>query len=147
MTEATKAEAQEVDLRGKRILVVDDEDPVRDVFGRIFTRQGSVVFSAKSGEEALEIFQREKANGGFELVVTDKDMDRIVDGVKKKGMSGIELSRELIKEGFSAPIILASGALMEEAQNEALRAGVKAVMAKPFPLSDLVAKAKQVLSK
>ena len=138
MTEATNAETKEVNLSGKRILVVDDEDVVRDLFGRIFERQGSVVFTAKNGEEALELFEREKVNGGFALVVTDKDMG---------GINGIELSRRLIKEGFLAPIILASGALMEDAQNEALRAGVKAVMVKPFLPQELVAKAKEVLSR
>lgn len=141
MIEANRTEEQEVNLSGKRILVVDDDDTVRGLVERIFTRQGSAVFAARSGEEALVRYQEEGSKGGFDLVVTDKDMG---------GISGIELSRRLIKKGLLAPIILASGGLTEKTRDEARKAGVSAVLEKPFlpsPITVLVSTAKQVLSK
>jgi len=44
----------------KRILVVDDEKQIRDMYSQAFTRAGYEVTTAESAEDALEIFKKEQ---------------------------------------------------------------------------------------
>mgnify|MGYP005833813519 CR=1 FL=1 len=54
---------------GKRILLVDDEEYVRDLGKRTLERAGYTVITASSGEEALKIYAREQSDIG--LIVLD----------------------------------------------------------------------------
>ena len=81
-----------------RILLVDDEDAVRDVFFQTLQRAGHSVVSASSGDEAYEILKRDK---DFELLVTDLVMP---GGLQGDGLA--KVSRDLIQD---LPVILISG--------------------------------------
>lgn len=66
----------------KRVLIVDDEKPIRDAFTRILRKDGWEVRSAESGEEALEVM----AKNPFMILFLDMNLP---------GMSGIELNRRI----------------------------------------------------
>ncbi|MDA8123604.1 MAG: response regulator, partial [Deltaproteobacteria bacterium] len=74
----------------RKILVVDDERSIRDLFESAFTEAGYEVYLAENGEAALEIFTQQE----IELVFLD---------LKLFGMNGIELCRKMRK---SRPIAI-----------------------------------------
>ena len=57
-------------IRGKRILLVDDESGVREAFRRMLEIDGHIVAEADNGAEALDLFTK----GQFDLVTTDFEM-------------------------------------------------------------------------
>ncbi|MBN2810146.1 MAG: response regulator [Deltaproteobacteria bacterium] len=66
----------------KRVLIVDDEKEIRDLFRRVLESAGYEVETAASGEEALEIIEKKK----FPLLLFDLNMP---------GMDGIELCKRV----------------------------------------------------
>lgn len=79
-----------------RILFVDDEDNVRLLYKTTFEKEGYDVVLAKSGEEALDILEK------------DKDIDLIVLDIKMKGMSGLDTLQRIVKEERKIPVILST---------------------------------------
>jgi len=65
-----------------KILLVDDDAFLRDMYATKFTQEGDDVSTARDGNEALTIFKQEK----FDVVIMDMVMP---------GMSGLELLREI----------------------------------------------------
>ncbi|MFO1501145.1 MAG: response regulator [Verrucomicrobiota bacterium] len=110
----------------KRVLVVDDEQAVRDLTQALLQRLGYSVAAAGSGVEALRLVDLER----FDLVVTDLFMPE---------MSGGELAREIRKRDEQLPIVLITGARDAE-----VPPGFMAVVYKPFTLSDLQLVTKRV---
>jgi len=74
-------------VKEKNILVVDDEETVRESLAAILEREGYRVFQAESGEEGLRVL---KETPGIQLVISDHNMP---------GMSGIELLK-LVRERY-----------------------------------------------
>ena len=102
-----------------RILIVDDEETVRNVLSQVLEADGFEVKEAASGEEALEFLKKEP----FSLVITDIAMPR---------MTGIELL-EKIKQLYPATevIIISSHASLDTAIT-AIRHGAYDYLFKPF---------------
>lgn len=78
-----KPEQEEAD--GPRILLVEDEDPVRDVITRLLRRLGYRVVSAASAEDAIEIME------------DGEEVDLVLTDVVMPGLTGIEMA-EVLKE-------------------------------------------------
>ena len=108
-----------------RVLVIDDEDYIRDLYRDVLEARGMTVFSAPSGEEALRVFQ----------TLTHKP-DIIIMDHRMPGKDGIETTRELLRLDPSVPIIFSSAD--ETVRDQALEAGAVSFWAKPFPVSMLV---------
>ena len=102
-----------------RLLVVDDEDFVRDLICDILEGEGCSVSLAASGSEALSLFQRME----FDAVFTDIGMP---------GMSGWELAREIRELNKKIPIAVITGWGEAVGSHEQKAAGVDWVIAKPF---------------
>jgi CheY-like chemotaxis protein len=102
----------------QRILVVDDEDEVREILAETLQDLGYVVMTAASGEEALPILG---GDHGFDLVISD---------VRMPGMSGLELAEEIRRRWPSVKLVLISGYFLPQATPER-------VLKKPFHMKDL----------
>jgi len=102
-----------------RLLVVDDEDFVRDLLGEILEGEHCDVYLAASGSEALSVFREMEFDGVF----TDVGMP---------GMSGWELAREIRQINTRIPIAVITGWGEAVGSNEQKAAGVNWVIAKPF---------------
>ena len=74
-------------VKEKNILVVDDEETVRESLAAILEREGYRVFQAESGDEGLRVL---KETPGIQLVISDQNMP---------GMSGIEILK-LVRERY-----------------------------------------------
>jgi signal transduction histidine kinase/ActR/RegA family two-component response regulator len=102
-----------------KLLVVDDEDFVRDLLSEILEGEHCEVVLAESGGEALSIFREME----FDAVFTDVGMP---------GMSGWELAREIRQLNQRIPIAVITGWGEAVGSNEQKAAGVNWVVAKPF---------------
>jgi signal transduction histidine kinase/ActR/RegA family two-component response regulator len=102
-----------------RLLVVDDEEFVRELLRDILNGEQCEVCLAESGSEALSLFKE----GEFDGVFTDVGMP---------GMSGWELAREIRRINKRIPIAVITGWGEAVGSHEQKEAGVDWVVAKPF---------------
>ncbi len=123
------------DLTGTgRVLLVEDEDIVRQFAVRALKRQGYEVLEAGSGVEALEVMRQQ--DGKVDIVVSDVVMPE---------MDGPTLLKELRKKNPDLKIIFVSG-YPNEAFQEALGQEKFGFLPKPFSLPALAAKVKEELA-
>lgn len=95
-----------------RILVVDDQDDVREVLTLLLLRAGGwEVEEATSGDEALDAFRRQPADA----VILDQRMP---------GLTGTEVARRLRGDAFHGPIVLFSAYLDDRVRAEADQLGL-----------------------
>jgi nitrogen-specific signal transduction histidine kinase/CheY-like chemotaxis protein len=117
---ATTCDVSVNDERAKpRLLIVDDEDFVRDLLQDMLEGEDCDVRLAASGSEALAMFRELQ----FDAVCTDVGMP---------GMSGWELAREIRHLNQQIPIAVITGWGEAVGSNEQKAAGVDWVIAKPF---------------
>ncbi len=109
-----------------RVLVVDDEEVVREVLQEALEHEGCEVISAESGEEALKLYDENK--GQIDLVFTDIGLSE---------MSGWELVTAIRKRSETIPLAIVSG--WAEAISWDTRNAAKAdwVISKPFDIGKI----------
>lgn len=122
---AVSAERSSHERPQTRLLVVDDEDFVRELLRDILESERCEVFLAQSGTEALSLFAQMEFDGVF----TDVGMP---------GMSGWELAREIRQSNTRIPIAVITGWGEAVGSNEQKAAGVNWVVAKPFTADRIV---------
>jgi DNA-binding response OmpR family regulator len=120
-------------LKGK-ILVVDDESSVRDLFDSVFTEAGYEVIPAEGGKEAL-------------AVLKIHDIDVIFLDLKLFGMNGIDLCRQIRKTKPISMIYAMTGwaALFEI--DECREAGFDDYFEKPLNMDMLVSLVDQAFAR
>jgi two-component system cell cycle sensor histidine kinase/response regulator CckA len=108
-----------------RILVMDDEEALRNLLAEILQRLGYEVECAREGAEAIELYQKAKASGlNFDVVL----VDLTVPG----GMGGKELASRLRKIDDSVRLIVSSGYYHTPIMSEYRRYGFDDVISKPW---------------
>jgi PAS domain S-box-containing protein len=138
--EATgKIEAKKDDFTGReRILLVEDEESVRDFAAETLTDLGYEVFEAKNGKKALELIQEKKMDLKVDLLLTDLVMPE---------MNGRELAGKLKGMFPEIGILYASGYTYNQLiHNGALEEGVQLIH-KPYSVRLLAEKVREVLDK
>jgi DNA-binding response OmpR family regulator len=115
-----------------RILVVEDEAPVRSFLERGLREQGYVVESTGNGDDALE---RARA-GRYDVVILD---------VMLPGRDGLEVVRALREVGDATPVILLTARDAVEDLVAGLDAGASDYIAKPFAFAELLARLRALL--
>jgi len=114
-----------------RILVVDDEKPLRDFIGRNLAARGFTILYAANGLEALAIFNTES-------------LDLIIMDVMMPHMDGLETSRR-IRQSSTVPIIILTALDEESDKVAALDIGADDYLTKPFGVDELLARVRAVL--
>ena len=114
-----------------RILVVDDEEYVRDLLRDILEKEGCEAVVAEGGHQALSLFE----NGNFDAVFTDVGMP---------DMNGWELSRAVRKRNRNIPVAVITGWGEAVGSHERQAARVDWVVAKPFDTPQIVEMAHEV---
>jgi signal transduction histidine kinase len=119
-------------FRAARILLVDDDDLVRETYEEALTMGGHEVFAASSGRRALSMFDKHHPD----LVITDLSM---------AGMTGLELAAQLKGRDASVSVVLLSGWAIQQEQDDVREAGVDAVLLKPCLVEDLLEAVQQTM--
>ncbi len=118
------------------ILVVDDEVDLVRVYELALTRLGYQVTSCFNGTEALNVFRNDPNR--YDLVFTDQVMP---------GLTGIQLSQELLNIRQDVPIILASGYSDSILEHDAEGYGLCELFLKPIKLRNLVSTIQKILAR
>jgi PAS domain S-box-containing protein len=134
VAEATREDAI---LRGSgTVLLVDDEDGIRMVAGRILQQLGYQILTAASGIQALEIYRRERDR--IDLVILDMLMP---------GMGGAETFQELKGIEPGVRVLLSSGYSLDGEAQQAMAAGARGFIQKPYRLAGLSHKVAEILGR
>ncbi|HEB50908.1 MAG TPA: response regulator [Desulfobulbus sp.] len=111
----------------RRVLIMDDDEMMRMISGKMFETFGCEVEVAENGETALELYHGADADGrGFNLVLLDLRID--------SGMNGTEVARELKALAPDLPLVAISGDFADEVMVNYTEYGFSAAVAKPFSL-------------
>ena len=119
---------------GRRVLVMDDEDSVREVVGDILTSYGYVVDFARDGEETLSLYH----DNTYDVII----LDLTIPG----GMGGKETMRELLVIDPHVKVIVSSGYSSDPIMSDFKQYGFKDVIAKPYRIEDLDEVIKRVIA-
>ena len=118
-----------VAFRG-RLLVMDDEDAVREVATEMLGALGCEVECAADGARAVELYRwAREGDRPFDAVL----MDLTVPG----GMGGREAARELLALDPKAKIVASSGYSTDPVMADPLRHGFRTTIAKPYTVKEL----------
>jgi len=137
-TATGRAGASSVEPRaaGEHVLVVDDEPAIVRSSKVGLERLGFRVTSATSAAEALRL-----------MAASPRDFHAVLTDLSMPGMNGLELSRELLRQNPSLPIVLMSGHLEADSRDSARALGIREVLEKPTPLTVLAATLVRVLGR
>ncbi len=111
------------DLKNQ-VLVVDDDQAICDIVSRMLERLGHKPVSVRSGQSAVDEYQR----GSYDLVLLDVDMPR---------MSGKEVYATLRQGAEDLPVVFMTGYRTEELASLLEDDAAVGFLAKPFPLAQL----------
>jgi two-component system alkaline phosphatase synthesis response regulator PhoP len=123
-----------MELAGAKILLVDDEEDIREFLEHVLTKAGAKVITGKNGQEAIDLATKHKPN----LIILDKMMP-VMDGVK--ACSEIKKIDELRK----TKIVMLSAISDVESQIEGLDLGADDYLVKPIKSNLLISKIKSQL--
>lgn len=116
------------------ILVVEDEEMVRNVARASLEHGGFRVLPAADGDEALRLFAQHSTE--ISLVLLDLDMP---------GLSGVQLLRILRRQGLQAPVLVSSGFSELEVARRFQGLAVAGVIEKPFRVDQLIRRVRDAL--
>jgi len=112
----------------RKILVVEDEDAIREVVALNLRLAGYEVTEAASAEQALAVFS---PSAGFDVAVLD---------IMLPGMNGFSLCETIRRDSASIGIIMLSAKTLETDKIKGLSIGADDYMTKPFSVSELLAR-------
>jgi excisionase family DNA binding protein len=109
----------------KRILVVDDDEPIRKLFKDTLEKSNYHVLTADSGSKALKLVHSWK----FNLIFLD---------LKMSVMDGVETFRRIRRIDKVVPVVIITGYTASEMLQKALKQAPFGVMKKPFGAKDIL---------
>ena len=114
-----------------KILIVDDEAPVRDLFVDLFKKEDCQTVACPSGEEALTILAKDV----FDVVLLD---------IKLPGMSGLEVLKNIREKYKSLPVIMITGfGFDEDLIAKSKQFGCSGYIGKNMPVAQIIITFKQ----
>lgn len=125
-------DADSIDVVGRQIVVVEDDDGIALPLARTLAREGYEVDRVAEGRAALE----RVARGDVELVVLDLGLP---------DMDGLDVCRQLRESGFAGGIVILTARDGELDRVVGLDVGADDYIAKPFALAELLARLRALL--
>lgn len=110
-----------------KILVVEDEHRIASYIKRGLEVKSYVVDIAYDGEQGFDLASEEK----YDVIILDRMLP---------GMSGIEICRQIRKEGNHTPVLMLTAKTQVEDRVDGLEAGADDYLGKPFAFSELLAR-------
>lgn len=125
---------EQIPVGRERILFIDDEEILIEMGKDMLESLGYNVTVRKSGIEALETFQNHPEQ--FDLVITDQTMP---------GMTGVDISREMLQIRPDIPIILCTGYSTIISETKAKAIGIREFVLKPVSKTNIAVLIRKVL--
>lgn len=128
--EAARPAAESISMGKGRLLLMDDDESIRDISGSILEKLGYDVALACEGSETVEMYKEALAsNAPFDAVIMDLTVQR--------GMGGKEAVKRLLDIDPGARVIVSSGYSNDPIMSEYKKYGFKDVLVKPYRMTDL----------
>ncbi|BAU10131.1 response regulator receiver domain protein [Leptolyngbya sp. NIES-3755] len=124
-----------------RILVVDDEQLIRDTIALTLSDEGYEIMTASDGREALEILQSALNQDSDQVSMPDL----IILDLMLPCVNGLDICRWMRREGSSVPILMLSAKGSETDRVVGLEVGADDYLTKPFGMRELVARCRALL--
>lgn len=118
-----------------RLLVVEDDDSIRETVGEALKAEGYEVMTSSNGKEALSLLTDESR----------QPVDLLVLDLMLPGLGGLDLCRELRRVSNNTPILVISARDGETDRVLGLEVGADDYLVKPFGLRELVARCRALL--
>ena len=128
--------ARRHNLKKRRVLIVDDENIVRELIKGVLVEEGIEVLKAVDGYEAIKIFSRHSEE--IDLVI----LDMIMPGIK-----GDEVLRELREIRSNVKILISSGFMSEDQREKLRKYKVDGFLDKPYKDKDVIAAITKIFPK
>lgn len=116
------------------VLIIDDEEPIRNILSYALQKQGYVCELAKRGDEALQSILMKD----FDIALLDIDMP---------GMSGLEVLSQLITHRPDISVVMVTAIQDTRIAVEAMKLGAYDYVIKPFNLDDLGLRVEKALER
>ena len=117
----------------KRILIVDDDEPIRRLFKETLEKNNYHVVTSDNGIEALQLIK----SWNFDLIFLD---------LKMPDMDGVETFRRIRRTNKSVSVVIITGYATSELLQRALKQAPFGVMKKPFGAKDILRSTENFLS-
>lgn len=127
-------------INQERILIVDDEDLIRETVALALTEEGYQVDTASSGHQALELLLPQGNSGRRDLTFNLAILDLMLPGI-----NGLDLCRMVRHSSLDLPILILSAKGSETDRVVGLELGADDYLAKPFGMRELVARCRALL--
>ncbi len=114
----------------KRVLLMDDDEFIRDVVSDQISFLGYEIELAEDGREAIELYKKRKEEGkSFDLIIMDLTI--------KGGMGGEEAIAEIRKLDKDLPVVVSTGYSDDDIVRNYKSYGFSGVLTKPFKMDEL----------
>ena len=122
-----------------RVLIVDDEEPIRDLVDFTLGRLGYEVSAAETALRGIELYREAMARGRrFDLVILDLTLPG--------GMGGKEALKRLLEIDPTVNAIVSSGYAMDATMSRSEDFGFRGMIAKPYEASELGRTVREVIA-
>lgn len=136
LAETSREDISELRGSGEKVLLVEDEEQVRSLVGRMLSDNGYRVFNAADANEAFAIFAREK--GEIDLVFCD---------VSLPGENGLSLVQNLSSYRKDLPVLLTSGYQATLSEWQLIKDHGYIFLQKPFQLAEMLISIREALQR
>lgn len=116
----------------QKILIVEDDYKLRQVFVRALSREGYAIKAVSNGQEALEAIDQDFYN----LIITD---------IMMPVMDGYELVRELRDAGDTTPVLMITAKDAFDDMRQGFRSGTDDYMTKPVNVNEMILRVEALL--
>ena len=117
--------------RDAHVLVVDDEEGIRDTIQEAVRHAGYSCWTAANGEDALKLLENEH-------------IDLLIADIRMPGLDGFELTK-IVKDKYDTDVILITGYGKDFQYEEAIERGASEFILKPIRLQELIVRLRRVL--
>ena len=121
------------------VLIVEDEDAIRDIVVHHLQQEGYTILEAKNGREALSLLTQTGEN------FIPHNIDLIILDLMLPGINGLDICRLLRHQGNMIPILIISARDKEEERVLGLEVGADDYLIKPFGVRELIARCHALL--
>jgi PAS domain S-box-containing protein len=126
--------AREIPPGSETILIVEDEEMLRDLLKTFLAGNGYTVLTAQNGEEGLEVFKQYRTE--IALVLSDMGLPRL---------GGWEMFQQMKEIDSAVRVILASGYFDPNLKMDLLKAGAKDFIQKPYVPDNILRRIREVI--
>jgi DNA-binding NtrC family response regulator len=111
-------------LKEKKILLIDDDEWIRDSLSIFFKNEGCCLQALETAEEALKLLKKQS----YEIIITD---------YRLPGMDGLEFFKKIQKSHPHVVKILVTAYGSKDVLSEAMKIGIQDIIKKPFTTSSI----------